>query len=1541
MATAASMAVEGNGLVMGGLDEESTDAWSHLLKEESEEPFWDISDAEKDFYIKLSDLPDEIKLRRRQAKGSKILIPIDLYSIREFVRSHGSRERFNSPGQGLKTYLARSESDRVLCEAVWKSTRNYTKYKSPLKGVTWLKDLYRTSIEPFERRWKFASLNGEQGVVEFQRDPQFEDVSRINSMSDADSEIQDILGSISAILQAESPDDQLVRQLLNTIYTTRDIHECAHVKKRRIVLLGDTRVGKSFLINSLLATSEQVPHLYNLNNSECTGTDSSSNSSSTAISPNVASDAAAVVANLMVARAQAHSETIDDTQGPSISTFDSDRWMNLHEVLVEKISDLRTDPVLTEVDCIFHCELQRVVWKLPSLGPDGTKPHFDNDGTLKLEHCPAELRGLYKTATESARPFIDHLERDMIRQGNIKGKIGEFFLPSNDSHSAVTTFNTNIWGGSQYAFVVTYMSYRKVQTLVRAAFEHDCITEVGIVKRKHALQLLYGFVYGISGATDESSLQEMQEHRHDYVDVMAAKSHLPKFEPRHPSTAEYDGKFHVYQGQGKSVVHDRVYIQWKLLQVLNDPIISAFIDEIHVLVPSVLLDSNMALVDAPGVNDPDIVKFARLSDGTSNADGVVVCLNKHLGSSQSTLKAMEDLTIVRNLALDVAKHRTAPNKPLVLSLCSEERSPRHGLPREKPQSVLHETVQGELKDFVDNAGKTLLNAVIDHCKRNETDLGLPAGRLSKTPELDQLRSFRTEIRGALKASIAKSCFHPYPTLYRGCMEAIGHGTPVGDVEAYVQQPKGMQALINAIHAVLIADQRVTSDRIGNIRDQLAEVVMLPREKKVNALDETVLHRTVEKLQEYNKRHGVAFAAAIEEKTSTKVKAITWEHNSSVRENIKAWVKESTVKILTEIEKNADSVFFKWNSASSETTRVHAASCILDMIQQAKERVAFDTKNILSGTMWQTLRGIISAGAIWESTMAQPFRALLKSIKEVFAVSITKDMQHAAAHYKLAAVPELGNIVEYFVEKVLQPRTTSKRFADKYVADKDSWKDDLDLFLTAHPETQMKNLLCDIFWNIFHGLDTDRVSGANFAAFMEKKVAPRFKGEWLKAHCKEHIQKCLTEVARGCLEHAEAGKKFSLQLWFCTKDFITNREKELTRVVKGPLRHRCRRNKICDIYRKVLTEMKMTTPHRSQQESTSQLVVQFSRLHHVYEYLLANETRFPQRMLEARRLSGSSLPQRLQVSDRGTSLYVHKLGRSVSALDGADERTLSIDLSYHAMGAASTIPRTLDQEILKMLPMDKIEGMVQDKVTPRPPQKGYEEKHMRLFSVLAQALDSPEDSGYRNGVLLYQLYKFNLEDGEDTAINAVKFFCNVYKTDVVVVFCWPSRPPQQIIFKSAVKNPLQICRVHVLFDTTRGVPWLLQPAGTRSARAATPTTFSEAVDVGHYSMDVDEAQDKQAHYREVEAKAHENARERASKSTHHKNSAPRPRQKQSAAAASATSPSRPPFVRTKRTSSEASSARGTTADKRRRTSHPGKSETRGPSSASGAKASGAK
>lgn len=513
----------------------------------------------------MADLPfaHKLKFPCRQTKVSKhrqVLVPIDLYAIREFIRPYGSRNKYTSPHQGLKQYLAKSESPKVLCDAIWEETRNFTKYGKPNRGIKWLeRGVYKKYIVPYERRWEFAPLSGEHVRMSpnVRCDPRGdESASQIASKRAADDEISNIMGSLVDVLHAEGSNNEHVKQLLDTIGETYDEYARVETKKRYIVMLGDTKAGKSFFLNSLLATSEQVPHLYNVHSSEKAYPNehaaASPGGSPVTSNPNVAGDAVHVLTHLMMKETPLATDETHEV---------------IYDKFVEAISTLRMNVVCTDIERTFECQQKHALWKLPGLGTNDDKPLFNGDGTLLLNNCPPELEKLYDTAIKSPDVFRKHVKHDMIREGNIKGEVGEFFLPSNDSHLAVTVFNTYIWGGSQYAFVVKYVSFRAVEKQLKAAYEQQECGDVAKAKRTYALQLVFSFQHGVVDDSDEDALQEFMEERDDYVSEHIDKMDPPKLTPPHKTTREYDGNFHVFQGQGKSVVDDRVYIKWKLQQV--------------------------------------------------------------------------------------------------------------------------------------------------------------------------------------------------------------------------------------------------------------------------------------------------------------------------------------------------------------------------------------------------------------------------------------------------------------------------------------------------------------------------------------------------------------------------------------------------------------------------------------------------------------------------------------------------------------------------------------------------------------------------------------------------------------------------------------------------------------------------------------------------------------------------------------------------------------------------------------------------------------
>lgn len=98
--------------------------------------------------------------------------------------------------------------------------------------------------------------------------------------------------------------------------------------------------------------------------------------------------------------------------------------------------------------------------------------------------------------------------------------------------------------------------------------------------------------------------------------------------------------------------------------------------------------------------------------------------------------------------------------------------------------------------------------------------------------------------GSLNDAVEQNCFHTYPTLYRGCLEAISPTTPTGGstdgMKQYLQRAKGMQGMINTLNAVFIANRKVTSHRVERLGKELTDVLTVPSVKAVSPEDEATL-----------------------------------------------------------------------------------------------------------------------------------------------------------------------------------------------------------------------------------------------------------------------------------------------------------------------------------------------------------------------------------------------------------------------------------------------------------------------------------------------------------------------------------------------------------------------------------------------------------------------------------------------------------------------------------------------------------------------------
>lgn len=149
-------------------------------------------------------------------------------------------------------------------------------------------------------------------------------------------------------------------------------------------------------------------------------------------------------------------------------------------------------------------------------------------------------------------------------------------------------------------------------------------------------------------------------------------------------------KIWVHEGAGLNVLHDRVYIKTCLDRVLSEDT-HVLIEEVHLVAPSTMLDPEVggALVDTPGLGDPDVVRLGHTERAVNEASGLIVFSDVSLtAGAAKTKETLCDLGVITDLAIDKANNHTL-GRPVAFVFNPEAKSMRaKAVPAGEPNSVL-------------------------------------------------------------------------------------------------------------------------------------------------------------------------------------------------------------------------------------------------------------------------------------------------------------------------------------------------------------------------------------------------------------------------------------------------------------------------------------------------------------------------------------------------------------------------------------------------------------------------------------------------------------------------------------------------------------------------------------------------------------------------------------------------------------------------------------------------------------------------------------
>ena len=506
--------------------------------------------------------------------------------------------------------------------------------------------------------------------------------------------LQDRLGDISRLLPdlyvgKQSTSIKAVQQGVSRLKEKLGQTQDGYGDLRIVAILGKNRIGKSFMLNQLLALTEAPNSLYNRGNESFESEDA------------------------------AHCATrlyCDEVFGIGAAEGSNDEF---YDRILAKITDVDHVHTGSQERYLARCDFSKVLWSFPKIG-DEDWADFTHDGRINAVGTPRThthtlslppslllaitIIGVTTTTTTtttntSSSPCIaDLLSRRLLthwpprwgslllpqnlsrykenyegssredvrdafleylqpKGGRPMSKFCEFLLPSNPSEASVTSHNTYVWGGAQYAIVVKYIGAAALQRLIKSVSrtDNDGGGELRLKQKETLLKMMYRLEHGVV-----AGMQECDEED-DWVSEEMENEQLPSwwadkgckksgaaneadYGNVHPTVRSNFDKIHIIQGSGQRPQDDRVYIKSVLsdLHAEEQKYMQMLIDEIHIIAPSSELTRHTALVDTPGVDDEDPNKFVQLQNALHRSCGFLVYMNTTIEAGQSTLKAMGD-----------------------------------------------------------------------------------------------------------------------------------------------------------------------------------------------------------------------------------------------------------------------------------------------------------------------------------------------------------------------------------------------------------------------------------------------------------------------------------------------------------------------------------------------------------------------------------------------------------------------------------------------------------------------------------------------------------------------------------------------------------------------------------------------------------------------------------------------------------------------------------------------------------------------------------
>eukprot|EP00037_Helgoeca_nana_P031670 m.407159 g.407159 ORF g.407159 m.407159 type:complete len:1693 (-) comp28441_c0_seq1:7149-12227(-) len=844
-------------------------AYNHLYGDD-DEPIWTISAQEARFYELLRrDHPAvyvaALKLRKSRNRQS-CNRPIDLFGLREFVRKHFEEVCKKRPT------LAPSTAHVTGCEALdaLRAQRHPTgrrTLKKEYREMMWtkirtsdpdltlseykfLEDAYVTVIVPFEKEFQFAEIHADglpygwlspigKGKVTPAVDVRVGEaaaaagaaptVSTPIAVDDIDTVrtmVAQCLGELSDDVLPQMTGEHQSAKVTSTLeQLDKDIGDVLQplgtaggddwASSRTIPIVGQAGQGKSTILNDILAVTEVPEKLYNYNRDDATDawTDNADPG---------AHHAAEIVARIICRDRVAAGVECD-----------------FHEISRSCLGVADVDGAESRDGYgrrVILAAEKNVMHELPSGPPPvgeeagaSNPPIFNADGRLSADCKDVGDKGKVVPYGARLAAVVSANEGFRAYCTETRNVTGDFLLPNKEGGKSVTSFNTYIHGGDQYAAVIKYLSTSFVRARLSAL--ETILQDGGLASKKsknimtEVLTLAFAIGEGLrpDDETEKAYTRRRKDWMHDVGkrDGNWATAVEDALDKPHPSTSQLLGTIWMIEGAGRRgrVVDDRVYIQTRLAAVL-DASASVLIEEVHLVAPSDILDPEFGgvLVDTPGLGDPNVMRLHQTERAVNERSGLIICSENAMSrGAATTTKALCDLGVVSELAADVVlQHR---GKPVAFVFNPEKAGIKaKAVPAKAPNSVLGgdpDLEPEELKrECVEDAEEVLTDALSALAEEGDNEINgvrPPAGD-EFTP------SYLAETMAG--PIVSNNVHYIFPSLHRG-IDLGGLPDVTEEERGAYEFATGMPTLLRKIESMCRDGRVLTADAVQPIMKQLA------------------------------------------------------------------------------------------------------------------------------------------------------------------------------------------------------------------------------------------------------------------------------------------------------------------------------------------------------------------------------------------------------------------------------------------------------------------------------------------------------------------------------------------------------------------------------------------------------------------------------------------------------------------------------------------------------------------------------------------------